>query len=177
MGFASTGATGGRTGFRTDTKCPSCTPQHDWSRYPAALAAVGERFAAVLVEQRPGHEVMRDHDTPDTLHFVDPPYLHGTRSAGSKGCYRHEMSDEEHRALLDTLGGLDGMVVLCGYDSDLYRAALPGWTARYRDVAASGRTGSTRRREVLWMNPASLRGLDNGGLFRGLPLAAIGAPE
>src|SRR2546429_3357441 len=59
---------------------------------------------------------MQHHDPADTLHFVDPPYVFGTRSLRNvtQGCYRHEMTDEQHIELLGVLRGLRGMVVLSG---------------------------------------------------------------
>lgn len=42
-------------------------------------AAVASRFTGVLVENRDAVTCMKDHDTPSTLHFVDPPYIHDTR--------------------------------------------------------------------------------------------------
>lgn len=48
------------------------------------LAAVASRFAGVLIENRDAIQCMRDHDTATTLHFVDPPYVHGTRVCVSK---------------------------------------------------------------------------------------------
>jgi DNA adenine methylase len=43
-------------------------------------------------------EVMSQHDAPDTLHFVDPPYLPKTRAIRSSSrYYRHEMTAEQHQ--------------------------------------------------------------------------------
>lgn len=59
MGFGSAGATKGITGFRIDTRRAYGTAQHLWAEYPAAIAAVGERFSSVLIENRPAIEVMQ----------------------------------------------------------------------------------------------------------------------
>lgn len=154
MGFGSAGATKGSTGFRIDTKRDYGTAQHLWAEYPAALAAAGERLTGVLIENRPALEVIAQHDAPNTLHFIDPPYVHSTRARLRNGGYRHEMTDDDHAQLIDTLLGVDGMVVLSGYDSDLYRARLAGWDS-YTTTSriASGR-GSTLRNEIAWINPA-----------------------
>lgn len=161
MGFGSAGATKGNTGFRIDTKRPHGTAQHEWMEYPANLARVGERIAGVLIENRDAVEVMRAHDAPDTLHFVDPPYMPETRvlDAGRGGYYRHEMTAEQHAELLDALEQLDGMVVLCGYENDLYRERLRDWDQRSRLVAVSARRGSGQRVENVWLNPRAQAGL------------------
>lgn len=170
MGFSSAGATKGTTGFRIDTKREYETAQHTWTMYPANLAAVGERLAGVLIENRPAIEVILGHDTPETLHYVDPPYLHETRcrvnGKGAARGYRHEMDTGDHLALLDALQVVEGMVVLSGYASDLYDQHLPGWEKRTTKARISGGRGTATREEVVWLNPACVEALHGArGLF------------
>ncbi|MDN5503256.1 MAG: DNA adenine methylase [Comamonas sp.] len=156
MGFGSAGATKGVTGFRIDTARPYGTAQHLWSRYPGQLPAVIERLQGVLIENRPAIEVMQQHDTADTLHFVDPPYVFGTRSLRNvvQGCYRHEMTDEQHLELLTVLKNLRGMVVLSGYPSDLYERELADWQVHTTGSRISAGRGTAVKTEVLWLNAA-----------------------
>lgn len=156
MGFGSAGATKGITGFRIDTARPYGTAQHLWARYPSQLAAVIERMQGVLIENRPAIEVMQQHDTPDTLHFVDPPYVFDTRSLRNvvQGCYRHEMTDEQHLELLAMLKGLQGMVVLSGYPSELYERELSDWQVHTTGSRISAGRGTAVKTEVLWLNAA-----------------------
>lgn len=156
MGFGSAGATKGVTGFRIDTARPYGTAQHLWSRYPGQLPPIIERLQGVLIENRPAIEVMQQHDTPDTLHFVDPPYVFGTRSLRNvvQGCYRHEMTDEQHLELLAVLRSLQGMVVLSGYPSELYERELADWQIHTTGARISAGRGTAVKTEVLWLNPA-----------------------
>ena len=94
---------------------------------------------------------MRKYDAADTLHYVDPPYVHATRSDATHA-YAHEMSDEDHLALLSFLSSLAGMVILSGYPSPLYDDALPGWLRLTRRALDNG---ATWRTEALWLNPAA----------------------
>lgn len=167
MGFGSAGATKGRTGFRIDTKRAYSTAQHHWMEYPEAIAAAGQRMAGVLIENRPAIEVMRQHDAPDTLHFVDPPYLHTTRvmQPGKAGYYRHEMTDAQHEELLDCVRNLEGYVVLCGYDSVLYRQLLQGWRHFTTQARISAGRGTALRTENVWINPACADVMHTTGLF------------
>lgn len=96
-----------RTGFRSNSTRSGTTPAHDWANYPEGLARVVARLIGVVVERRDACEVMAAHDGPETLHYVDPPYVHATRSR-SRGEYVHEMSDADHARLLDCLLGLGG---------------------------------------------------------------------
>lgn len=156
MGFGSAGATKGKTGFRLDTKRNSATAQRIWARQPDNLSSVASRFAGVLIENRDAIRCMRDHDTLSTLHFVDPPYVHDTRVETAKNsAYRFEMTNDEHVILLNALKTLQGMVIVCGYDSELYNSNLQGWKRVTRTTAANGCTGSVQRTEYLWINPAA----------------------
>lgn len=161
MGFGSAGATKQHTGFRTYTRERSgSTVQSDWTRYPDTLRAVTERLQSVLIECRPALQVMRDHDSPSTVHFVDPPYVPATRaiSRGAKQlrAYRHEMSDADHAELLEVLRSLEGFVLLCGYDNAMYRRALKSWTRIDKARAASGQRGSAARVESIWLSPRTV---------------------
>lgn len=155
MGFGSAGATKGHTGFRIDTKREYGTAQHLWATYPAAVAAAGERMCGVLIENRPAIDVMKQHDSASTLHFVDPPYVHSTRvMTGNRRTYKHELGDDDHQLLLDTLLELDGYVVLSGYGSQLYSDSLPGWECHTTKSRISAGRGSAIRDEMVWINPA-----------------------
>ncbi|WP_373962518.1 DNA adenine methylase [Kosakonia sacchari] len=161
MGFGSAGATKGTTGFRLDTKRNSATAQAIFSRQPDNLAAVASRFAGVLIENRDAIQCMKDHDTTSTLHFVDPPYVHDTRvNVAKNSAYRFEMTNDEHRALLTSLKELSGMVIVCGYDSDLYNESLSSWKRVTRTTSANGQSGSVQRTECLWINQVAQQKLE-----------------
>jgi DNA adenine methylase len=169
MGFGSNAHNGRSTGFRSNSNRSGTTPAHNWANYPEALAAIVERLTGVVVESRDASEVMAIHDGPEVLHYVDPPYLPETRSPANKydlkyRMYRHEMTREQHVALLDHLRQLQGMVVLSGYPSDIYDSALPGWR-RVETLAHAD--GARERTEVLWLNPACVTALGHGPLFDG----------
>lgn len=166
MGFGSAGASKGTTGFRIDCYRQYGTAQQLWARYPEQLATIGQRLAGVLIENRPAVDIMLGHDTPNALHYVDPPYMHDTRVRGAqKGrYYRHEMDDAQHAELLATLNSLQGMVVLSGYPSELYAKALEGWTMNTTSARISAGRGGDTRTECLWINPACMDALHSRGL-------------
>lgn len=171
MGFGSAGASKGTTGFRVDTKRAYGTSQQHWAEFPESLAATAERFTGVLIENREAVDVMRQHDAPDTLHFVDPPYMHQTRvrGAGKARYYRHEMADEQHVQLLAAVRELQGMVVLSGYRTSLYDGALAGWTRHQTTARISAVRGGAVRTECVWINPACSAALSlREGLFAGM---------
>lgn len=154
MGFGSDGHNGARpTGFRANSNRSGTTPAHDWANYSEALELVIWRLEGVVVENRPAMEVMAQCDGPDTLHYVDPPYVWETRSKAknsSRKNYRHELSNDDHEKLLNFLDDLKGMVVLSGYPHPLYDSALKHWQRHERKALADG---ARERTEVLWLNP------------------------
>lgn len=148
MGFGSNGHNR-VTGFRANSNRSGTTPAHDWVNYPDSLATVVQRLAGVTVENKDAKAVMAQHDGPDTLHYVDPPYVFATRADFSKD-YAHELTDDDHAELLVFLRGLSGMVALSGYPHDLYDASLHDWKRVEREALADG---AAKRTEVLWLNP------------------------
>jgi len=120
----------------------------EWATYPRSLIAISHRLQGVVIECQPAQDVIRVQDTPDTLFFVDPPYV---PSARSKAGYRFEMSQDEHVALLEQLRQVKGMVVLAGYPSILYDQTLHDWQRLERSHRAYG--SARPRTEVLWLSP------------------------
>lgn len=161
LGFGSAAASGRATGFRANSTRSGTTPAHDWASYPARIAAFTRRLAGVTIENRDALAVMRSHDDPGTLHYVDPPYLPSTRSLGNpydRNQYRHEMTDDQHAALAAALRDLRGMVVLSGYASGLYERLYGDWEQVTRTAHADG---ARPRTEVLWLNPAAIAALSD----------------
>ena len=152
MGFGSN-AHNQPTGFRANSNRSGTTPAHDWANYPDGMDRLTARLQGVVIEARPAQAILRQHDAPDALHYVDPPYVHETRATGQQTNYRHEMTDDDHRSLAVTLHGLSGMVMLSGYPCDLYdRELYQDWQ---RLTRAHHGDGACDRTECLWFNPAA----------------------
>lgn len=83
---------------------------------------------------------------PETLIYLDPPYLHETRAKTKM--YEHELADHEHEELLRVISRSPAMVMISGYRSPMYERALETWTAV--DFQAMTRGGM--RTETLWIN-------------------------
>lgn len=138
------------TGFRSNSNRSGTTPAHDWKNYPDALKGIIERLRGVVIENRDAKKVMAQHDTKNTLHYVDPPYVLSTRYNGEKTkCYNFEMKDDQHVELCEFLKQLNGTVILSGYDNELYNDLLKGWIKHHRKAYADG---AKERKEVLWIN-------------------------
>lgn len=114
-----------------------------------------ERIVQVfrILERRDAAEVINRLDAPGTLFYVDPPYPMHTRTASvGKHGYRHELTNDQHRALAKTLHAVDGMVVLSGYACPLYDGELyRDWERHQKKTLADG---ARPRTEVVWLNSA-----------------------
>lgn len=157
MGFGTASVFGDtgkpNTGFRANSNRSGTTPARDWRNFPPAISDFCERLQGVVLEHRAAQYVMAQHDSPETLHYVDPPYVRATRGRMHRAnVYRHEIDDQGHRELAATLHGLAGMVVLSGYHSKLYDALYGDWRTVERAAHADG---AKDRIEVLWLNAAA----------------------
>jgi DNA adenine methylase len=136
-----------KTGFRAAGMRSGTLPVHGWAKLPETIKIAAERMRGGVIEQRPAVQVMLAHDGEQTVHYVDPPYLPETRDKGRD--YRHEMTRDDHAALLDSLRNMKGHVVLSGYASTLYDDALHDWR-RIEIKAMADR--AAKRTEVIWCN-------------------------
>lgn len=167
QGFGSAAVCGEVSGFRANSNRSGTTPAHDWRNYPDALERIIDRLQGVVIEQRDAVEVMRAHDAEDALHYLDPPYVHATRSEKRRNTvtrkeYKHEMADADHIELARVLRTLRGAVVLSGYPCDLYRELYRDWV---RVAHVSHADGARARVECLWFNDAAQAGRASVGLF------------
>ncbi len=138
-----------KTTFADARHLSGSSKSREWANYPRSLATVHRRLQGVVIERRDALEVLRVQDSPETLFYVDPPYVPATRSSGG---YRHELDAAQHVALLEALKRVQGMVVLSGYPSPMYDEALAGWRRVERQHNAMALKAHART-EVLWISP------------------------
>jgi DNA adenine methylase len=113
------------------------------------LSLIAQRLLRVQIENAPALEVIKRYDSPETLFYCDPPYVHGTR--GDTKAYRHEMTDFDHCALAEVLHRVQGKVALSGYQGSLYDKLYRDW----RCIEAPAKlchSVKQERTEALWLN-------------------------
>jgi DNA adenine methylase len=145
-----------------------CNRATTWLAALAALPAIHHRLARVQIENCDWRRILDTYDAPACFAYLDPPYVHSTRSDTR---YEHEMTDADHRDLVQRLLRYPGMAMLSAYDSDLYQPlAEAGWRKlKYRTAChAAGRTRHTGilgpgaalrmqpRTEIVWLNPRAV---------------------
>ena len=145
MGFGADSVTNinSKTGFRSNSNRSGTTPAHDWINYPSSIRKFTERLSGVIIENKDAIEIMKQHDSKETLHYIDPPYPTDTRRGNR---YKHEMTLEQHQELANFVGTLKGSVVISGYDHDIYNSL--GWKRIEKQAYADG---AAKRTEVLWI--------------------------
>jgi DNA adenine methylase len=122
-----------------------------WLGGVAALDDIAQRLIRVQIENRPATETMQIYDSPTTLFYCDPPYLHETR--GDSKAYGFEMDLSQHRVFAATANACRGKVAVSGYDHPLMDELFKPdrWI---KTMGADKTIHSTKgsRQEVLWTN-------------------------
>lgn len=123
-----------------------------WLSAIEGLPEVHARLMGVVILNLDALDVIRSQDGPLTLFYCDPTYIHETRTA--RDCYEHEMTEEDHRRLLETLRSVQGKVILSGYHNPLYDRTLADWRTAEKIIDNKSGGGKTKQKriEVLWMN-------------------------
>jgi DNA adenine methylase len=121
-------------------------PAHLWKKVPERLLLAADRLKDAEIRNRPALEIIRYYNSPDTLLYVDPPYVLSTRA---RKYYSHEMTDQDHADLLEALDQHTGPVVLSGYAHSLYDDRLKHW--QRVTMPTNGEHGK-HQTEVLWLN-------------------------
>lgn len=143
------------------------TVQH-YVRVLEALPDIAARLRGVRINQGTWTRSLT-YDSPETLYYLDPPYVPSTRRDGD---YEHEMTVEDHHDLVKQVQELKGSVVISGYPNPVYlELEDEGWKRYDKNTTCMvvGRTKANRlkgegnvfkeqhRTESLWLNPAALR--------------------
>ena len=120
-----------------------------WLGSVDGLVEIATRLQRVQIENAPALEVIKRYDTPETLFYLDPPYVHAAR--GDTKAYGFEMTDAEHHELAEYLAVIRGRAVISGYRTKLYDDLFRDWQ---RIDADEQRVSSVNamRQESVWMN-------------------------
>ncbi len=126
--------------------------ENAWETLIASINDIGDRLRGTVFYNEDFHSIIERYDTPETLFYCDPTYLHETRTHTST--YRYEMSKYDHRRLLARIVDCKGKIIISGYDSDLYNQTLNGWHKVVFDMPNhSAQTKiKERRQEIIWRN-------------------------
>lgn len=156
--FAKTAGT--QTGWSVTTARTQSTPRSVQGRIDR-FHALADRLHSVVIEHCDAVDLLARLATPDTVTYVDPPYVAETRRSRRAGTacadYRHDMGDTAaHERLAEELHRTPATVFLSGYPSALYDHLYDGWDRiEWTTHAHSSNAVTTSRDprvEVLWSN-------------------------
>ena len=143
-----------RTGWRFQkTMARHKTAISDWTDI-AHLQAIARRLKQVQIECDDALTVIKRFDTPDTLFYLDPPYLPSTRSSRwGKHAYTYEMSEDDHCALAELLHSIEGMALISSYPSEMYVELYTDWISVSKQTKTDANTSAM---EILWISPNAM---------------------
>ena len=130
----------------------------------ARIPAVSKRLQRVQIENRSWEKIFDLYDSDKTLFYCDPPYLQRLRS--KSGGYQHEMSEDDHRRLVERLLRIKGFAILSGYAHPIYDEPLlgVGWKRIDFEVVAHTSINRAERTECVWISPRCIRHVDRGSV-------------
>lgn len=122
--------TNSKTGWRHTTgKEKNSGPDNPklWARLPEIIQQAAQRLQKAQIENKPAIELLNIYDGPELLIYADPPYLKETVTLHGDH-YKKIMTDKEHEEMLAAMIKSNSMIMLSGYDSEMYQDMLSEWT-------------------------------------------------
>ncbi len=119
-----------------------------WRELPEIVLNVCERLKDAQIENIDALTLIERYNHPDTLLYIDPPYLQSLRK---HNLYKHDMQDSRHIELLKLLKANKSKICLSAYDSKLYNDMLEDWYKVEKETIAQK---GLHRTEKLYMNYA-----------------------
>lgn len=117
-----------------------------WDKLPEIIIEVCGRLKNAQIENVDALRLIERYNDPDTLLYLDPPYLQDTRK---RNLYVCEMTDKQHIELLELIKESRSKVCISAYDNPLYNEYLKDWySAEKQTTAQMGK----HRVEKIYMN-------------------------
>lgn len=122
-----------------------------WLNAVEGLPEVHQRLQRVLIRNLDVLECIKKEDSKGTLYYCDPPYFAPTRNADN--IYAFEMSEAQHKELLEALCRAQGNAMISGYDNDLYREYLKSWSRNAIIRPNNAQKAGEKRpmEEIIWV--------------------------
>lgn len=135
-----------------------CANLRAWQTYPDCIQLFCKRLKNVMLENKDGMEVIKIYDTPETLHYVDPPYVTSTWNKNDKKAYKTILTNEYHIKLLELLKTVQGYVFISGYDNEIYKDMLADW---HKEQIETKNQNNNKRIETIWISPRTWNALND----------------
>jgi DNA adenine methylase len=174
-GKASNAGNWGREIYNTNNGMAGNTSK--WRGRLKLLRFWHERLSRVQIDCVDGIECIKYWDTPDTVFYIDPPYVLDTRK--DRSLYKNEPDLAYHERLVEIILAAKGKVMLSCYDHPVYAPLVEaGWHKLTKQTVAhiAGKTRESKlqgegtakahvpRTETLYLN-FTPKGIGDTGLF------------
>lgn len=110
---------------------------------------IAERLALATIECDDALKIIARYDTPETFHYVDPPYF-------NSDCGQYKgYTEQDFERLMDLLAGIKGKFLMSSYPSDILtqRTKANGWVTRSVEKPIAVHAGAKKLKiEVLTAN-------------------------
>ena len=154
-----------RGGFGIPSKRTGRNPARTFRTAIVSLDIVADRLKNVTIECLDYQECIRRYDSPESLFYVDPPYLNTEHYYGKDG-----FSLQDHYRLSELLNNIKGQAMVSHYSNSLYDQLYQGWHRyEYSSFKGSSKanlgTEKPKTVEVLYCNfepQIKTQGLFNG---------------
>jgi DNA adenine methylase len=121
-------------------------PGFNLDTLPESIAETHKRLARVQIECLPYEKVLKHFDRPETLFYLDPPYL-------GRSLYRYNLSADDFKKMAERLASLKGTFILSLNDLPEVRKIFHQFKIQAVNLAYSAQPSSGRRySEVLITN-------------------------
>jgi DNA adenine methylase len=126
-----------------------------WLSAVDGLPECHARLKRVVILNHRALDVIKEQDGPNTLFYLDPPYLQETRTAKwAFGDY--EMSEADHVELLENLACVKGKFLLSGYHSGIYDSYAVEFSWNFEEISIPNNASSAKEKRVMtecvWRN-------------------------
>jgi len=142
------------TGFSKSVRQYRGMPENEaaWDTGITNLPIVSRRLQDVEIRCSDAFDLIQECDGPESLFYLDPPYVTKTRSIGV--IYQIEMDESLHTRLSEIVHECKGKVIISGYESDLYNRLYSNWNKEFKDqyLHSSQEAKKVMRRECVWKN-------------------------
>jgi DNA adenine methylase len=115
-----------------------------WKNGITSIQHFADRLREVFVLNKCAFELIQTFDAPNVLLYVDPPYLHDSKS---KELTISDMSIENHMEMNRLLAAFKGKVILSGVMSPLYKRLYSNWNMAKKRINTS-----SKETEIVWKN-------------------------
>lgn len=133
-----------------------------WNSSIDNLTLISERLQSVQIYSKNAIDLLKENDDSKTIFYLDPPYVSSSRRSFSKenqrfelgSVYQIEMDDKQHQELLEQCLKSNSMIVISGYESEMYKDMLSSWNSTSKEtyLHSSASKKKSKAKEMVWAN-------------------------